>query len=295
MTPVALEIDQVVDDVDRRRTQAEGDEGQESVEQKAGLIEPVTADQRQENEQVLGPLVQPDRLQPGDRACPRRHELALDVRAGTRRPADGCGGADHDRSARPLPHGEVVPGVARIVEAALAEALDERLGLGGAGQVRVAVADDDLVEQVEPCSDLSRVFAVGRRAEHGAAAGSPLRGHPGQQLFVQRQGIDVQIDPIGDAALQTRLAVEQPPGQGECEQRAVTEQLQGRLVQHVAQQQRAVEVDDQRHRGIVGGRRCHWRLSLQRRGVAHVCKAGAASSASERPNRRLSEIERSSG
>jgi hypothetical protein len=58
---------------------------------------------------------------------------------------------------------------------------------------------------------------------------------------------DVEAHALGDLALHARLAAGEPERQPQREVRPAAQQHQGRLVQQVGAQQRAVEVHDQRH------------------------------------------------
>ena len=110
---------QVIQDVDRRRTKAEGEERDDRRRQQRQLEKAMRRQERQEDEQVLDPLVQPQRLQPhaqagrrrsGTRARPWRPSGATRRTAALAATGTACGAP----AARP----DVVMRIAGVVEAA---------------------------------------------------------------------------------------------------------------------------------------------------------------------------------
>jgi len=66
---VELDVDQVVDEVAGAGDQAEGDEGEERLEDVVGLVELAGEEQPGEDEDIFDPLLRPPRL---DRRAQRR-------------------------------------------------------------------------------------------------------------------------------------------------------------------------------------------------------------------------------
>ena len=183
--PVALQVHQVVEDVDRRRAQAERQEGdQRLLQSSASSVSPMRREQRQEDQQVLQPLVQPHRAQPGAQPGPGVGELALDVGAVAHAGTHAADGVDHDGAAGALPDRQVVARVAGVVEAALAEALDQHLGLAAGGDVVDAVARDHLVEEAEVLGHVPSRSARPTRCT--ARCAGPRRARSGSSRAARR-------------------------------------------------------------------------------------------------------------
>ena len=86
--PVPLHVDDVVDEVHRRRRAAEGEHGQQRVAEAVIAAERRARQRRREHQQVLRPLPGPGR--PDGRARPARRRERRDRRSGHRRPVAPC-------------------------------------------------------------------------------------------------------------------------------------------------------------------------------------------------------------
>ena len=62
MMAVGVKVHQIIQQVHARRAQAERNEGQRGVQREPQLDEPVRREQRHKNDQVLHPLMGPQRL-----------------------------------------------------------------------------------------------------------------------------------------------------------------------------------------------------------------------------------------
>ena len=287
MGAIAFEIAQVVHQVHRRRAEAEGEERDQRRSQRRQVVVAMRGKKRQEDEQVLGPLLQPHRLEPEAQVTDTDRELALDVDGGARGPAQAFARVHDDAAACRAPHVQVVARIADVVEALDTVARLQRFRLAPGRDVGDAIARDHLVDAAEPRRHALHVLVVGRRAEDDLAAGLSLASHPGQELVVDRDAVEIEIDAFGDAPLHARLALPQPEGQLEDAPGLARDEPQRRLVQEIAADERSVQVHDERDRACVDAG--HKVIASCR------CIDGIARSASTPPTRRLSEIERSSG
>jgi hypothetical protein len=138
--PVGGEVSEVVQEVDGRGEEAEREERERRPAD--GLPrEDVPRDERDEDEEVLDPLPQADRRDERREAGPTARQLREDLRAGPLDLAPQPGrGPDEDRPVGAPEDREVGPPVRDVVEAALAEALDEPGALRLAAEVPPAVA-----------------------------------------------------------------------------------------------------------------------------------------------------------
>ena len=196
-----------------------------------------------------------------------------------RRGAHRGGRRHHHRTPRRGPHRQVVARVAGVVEAARAVALHQPIRLALRRDVGVSVAGNDLVETTQVQGHRLGVAGVGGGAQHHAPAAGALVADPGQHAFVVGQRADVDAHPLGDAALEHGLARQQPDRHAQGLQWRHVQQAQRRLLQQVAAQERAVEVDHQRRLGRSLSHRRAPRVASERAGA----RLGADAQQRQRP------------
>ena len=122
MGAVGRQIEEIVQDVDARGDHAEGQEGDEA-EGERPLVELVRGDHRQEDQQVLHPLVRPQRFQVRLEADRRRFDECDLVRAAPQSLHETGGRIDCDRMPRRAKGGERRLTAPHVIVAATSEKL----------------------------------------------------------------------------------------------------------------------------------------------------------------------------
>ncbi len=211
--------------------------------------EVVSRQGRQEDQHVLHPLVRPQRLEHGAHpSAARAHGLVRQSLA--RQPAPHAGGGRHDvGGAGAAPHRGVHRGVADVVEAALAEALHQPVGLGGARQVAPVGRALRAVEQREVVGHGPDVAVVGGGGEVRLPARRAGVAHQGEHVLVEGQGGDVHQRRIGHRRLEGRLAPAEREQRPHRRAGVGAQEREEGLHQEVRADQGAVEVDHQRRLG----------------------------------------------
>ncbi len=152
---------------------------------------------------------------------------------------DGVAGAAPDRN--------VGARVAGIVEA-VRESFGENLRLRFALQIAQAVAADDAANEGNPPHDLFRDLGVGGGGDIDRPSARRDIGRVGQQFFIERQNVRLDVGFLGETALEIGAATQHPQADLEQPPRRGSKQRQHGLEQHVRAHQRAVEIEDQRPR-----------------------------------------------
>ena len=194
-------------------------------------------------------------MRPGRRqivACPRavaiqdlRHLGALGHPGG-----EAGGGLDDHGPAGGAPGGRVASPAADVVEAIQAKLRDQPVPLPLSGEIDPAVAREHQIEQPEVARHVVRYRRVGRGRQHHWPAAAPFFSEPVEQIAAVRQGGDVRSCLFCQAPLQVGFAARQPERHQQQVERASLSQHEERFEQQIAADQRAVEVDDQRHRTL---------------------------------------------
>lgn len=241
MHAVRGQVQQIVEQVHAGRAQAEGQESHAGVDDRGRVEEAVRGQQRYQHQQVLQPLVDAQRLDPGQQATVLRRQVGQHLGLPGRRADEPRTVVDHDRTTGMRPHLQVDLAVAHVVEAALTEAFGQRMALVATGQVGVAIAGHDFLEQAQVVGDGLHQQAVRGGAQHAR----PLRGGAQdlQHTLVVGQGLCRELYARGQLALHVGLATQQPERNQEQVERVVGKQRQQRFVQDVRAKQGAVEVD----------------------------------------------------
>jgi len=211
----------------------------------------VRRDHGEEKQDVLHPLVRPERLDqraPVPAAADLHHVLpARGKLPRLRHPTDD------DGVLGPRPDRHVHGVVARVVEAPLAERLHKRLGLARALEVLRRIRGEDAFRKSVFGGETGDEAAVGRRGEHDLAA-----GHAGAEREVGDGGVHRQK--IGADRRDPHKLGLQPLGVAEM-RHGGTQRWQGvgaepgpeAFEQHVGLQERPVDVQDKRlHLGHLG-------------------------------------------
>ena len=200
MIAVDLQIQQIIEHIDRGGRQAESQHREQRRAQCREVARTVAGQQGHENQQVFGPLVRaygvrqsaPSRCLRGDRTSSRNNPRM-----------------------HVLPHGRVPVLIAAIVEAAIAKELDQPLRFGAAREEMPLLTGQDACEQAQMARNLRREPFVGGRAQPQVPAARPLAPQPIQQRHVVRQRRRIEFDARGNFGLQCRPASQQPNRQHE--------------------------------------------------------------------------------
>jgi hypothetical protein len=139
-------------------------------------------------------------------------------------------------------------------------------------QIQSAVAGEHLVEELEMGRDPIGDRAIRRGGEHDFAAVRALLADVLDDILAIGEPCGVDVDARRDLVLQARAALQQPKGQQEHEEDVLLQEEQERLIEHVALDECAIEIDDE-HRTLSRGiRRCCLAAQalLRRIGRAHT-------------------------
>ena len=182
MRTIGGKVREVIDHVDRRCGGTERRHDRERVAPRGEVAEISRGQQRHQREQVLHPLIWPQRTQCGTRA---RHPV-LDFRdhvvASRRGTPYRAGRVHHHGRGRVLPDGMIGGVVAGVDEAALAEPPAQFLRLAAAAQIADAVRGDHLVEHAEMRGHRLGHLAIGGGAQHDRAPAGAFLLDQSQQL-----------------------------------------------------------------------------------------------------------------
>ena len=168
--------------------------------------------QGQEDEYVLGPLVEAEGLNPGAQG----RDLLLEdpgggdlcgAEAGTQ----GDGGVGDHGLAADLEDGQVGAGVADVGEV-ISEALAEGGELVVASEVDVAIGGEYAVEEAEVVGDALGQDGIGGCGEVDWAAGGVLLLQILKEFAVIGEMGDVEGDGAGDVAFEGGFALQEPAG-----------------------------------------------------------------------------------
>src|SRR5215208_1646758 len=150
-------------------------------------------EQGNENESVLGVLMHAQELRPRP---PRRLFAGkmIDLPRASRETAlHPYGRANRKGAGRLLPHGQIGPVVADIVEAALAEGFDEPPRLLGSGEVHRLVGREPAREKSEMVGDRLDQPAVARGSEVDRPARGPRLPDDSEDLLVVGEQAWIEI------------------------------------------------------------------------------------------------------
>ena len=243
MLPVVLQVEHVVEQIDARSTGAEAQECQHATEYQRQLQHLVGGQQGHEHQQVLGPLVQPQRLAPDAEVAAAIVEHLAHASELARPRQHTTIGIGNVRDAGLRPDGVVGAGIADVLEPALAITRHQRITLVPRGEV-MAFSAEHLVEDGQVIGNAARQPQVGRSGQHQLHAIAALRVEPGQQGLVVRQRFGQRADLVGQLALEIRFALEQPQQHFKDAKRRRAQEQEHALHQQVRMDQGAVEVDD---------------------------------------------------
>src|SRR5512139_2372405 len=245
VTAVCREIEQVVQYIPTRGTDAEGEEGQGRPAEQGVLCDAMRGEERYKDEEVLQPLVQAQ----GSRVEQSRVLSIVDHLLHLRHPICRHPSAElrihHDSLPGRAPHGDVASRVANVVKALFTELLHQAVPFPSRGEVGDSVTRYDQVEELEVLRHLAGKGFVRPRGKNQPASLATL----GPQVFdepgVVRKEAHLQGDSPADLPLQGSCALEQPEWQQKEVERVSSEEGHEGLRQEVALDQGAVEVHDQ--------------------------------------------------
>jgi hypothetical protein len=115
--------------------------------------------ERQEKQEILGPVMAAQSAHPGCESRPFYRENLADMGDVCRPPAELLI-TNHVSRVGELPHFQVGPGVANVFEFVFAECLAQHRGFGGAFQIALPVTAEDLVKESGIVGHLSGEVAI---------------------------------------------------------------------------------------------------------------------------------------
>ena len=242
MVAVGLHVQKVVDDVGGRRGQAEAEEGEACRRERAGRPD-VSKQQRHNDEDVLGPLVQPDSLEPRLDGVDGVAEGADGLNAGAAQPGEQAAMRVRDHRVNGgREQMDVGPRVADVGEAV------GKTGLEGgqlipAGEVGCAVRGEYAGEDAEVGGDALGQQGVRASGEVDLPAGGMLLPEVFEKLLIVGQMCNVKRGDLRDLALEGGLAGGDPAGEFEDGAGTLTGENDDGIDQRIGLDQGAVEVD----------------------------------------------------
>src|SRR5437667_5203894 len=233
MMPVGLQIEQIVQNVNRRRADAERNERDKRIEEQRQLRELVRREQRDEYDQVLHPLMRAQRLNEHVEERFWLFENAADVRALPGAGSEPRIAANQDRVPRLFPDWQIHGRIPRIIKAAPAKKLRQPRRLVFAPQIRSAIA----AQHVREDAQVLRYESGESRIRCGDEEDRPLTTLFGAQEFDQsvvvRQRGDIECDARGNLRLEMGASAQQPEWDGKQIKRVVLEQSHERLPKQI--------------------------------------------------------------
>jgi hypothetical protein len=199
--------------------------------------------QRHQYEDVLGPLVRPQRTDHRPQRARARRKCAHNLReAGSilfqPRPA-----LNYNCTACAPPYRKIFALVSAVIETTLAETFDELGCLRFPGQIDAVIACQNPIEQAQMRRNALSQPLVRSRAQPQASPRGTLRLQPAEELLVVRQSGRVQRNARGDLGLQYGLATEQPERNDKHVERVALDEQNQRLEQQIGQDECPVQVD----------------------------------------------------
>ena len=293
MVAVVLEVDQVVEHVDATRRKGRKRRRRRRVRPATATPRSGASQQRQEDEQVLDPLVQAQRTQPGAQAGGRLLELALD--------RSDCGAAAR-RTPRARRHRHGAPRLLPRPAHRRGSCRRSRSRARQSARTRASAlrCDDRLVTPSLAMTSWNRPrwsatwldeLGVRCRAQHDACGRSRARRVSSPAARRGTAAWRCRVDAVRDPALQLRLAYEEPERQPPRQRTARCRPGSARIL---ARGRCAGACRRGRSRAAAHPKR---RTRCDRAGGngSHRADESATSLARWAPSRRLSEIDRSSG
>ncbi len=252
------DVQQIIQEVRRGSEQAERQKSDAGGKPCAGICQQAGKHEGGEDEEVLRPLVQPQRPRPALQAEAGARHRAFDrfapiLRVSTRRRRRGPVGADDPDRAGTFPDMQVARTVSEIGKS-IRKACRERICPGPALEVCRAVAGHDQVDEAEPLRKAPGETFVRSRSENDHAPAIVGRARICDDGLVEGQAIDVDLRMLGEPLLEHGLAGDQPVEQQKDAEGIVLHKGERHLVQHIRRQNDAIDVENERD-GIAAIRR----------------------------------------
>ena len=151
MLAVIGKVGNIVDDIDGRGQEAEGEEGHDRRKQQADIGDFVVEDQRHHDQDVLEPLVHADGFEDRQRRDPvkRQHFRFMAVSPA----AGGPVGCDDDGAPRRIEHHKIIAAVACVIKAAITAQGNQPFALAAGRQVLGVGRMQDAIEKAEVVGD----------------------------------------------------------------------------------------------------------------------------------------------
>ncbi|MGF6409859.1 hypothetical protein OKW37_001529 [Paraburkholderia sp. MM5482-R2] len=256
MVPVVFEIEQVVQQIDARRAQAEREKGQDGGDDRGDVRQLMRRQQRDEDQQILEPLMQAQRFRPRPWPAGAFVDDALDIALLARCALHTVRWIDHICTLGGGPNGDIVVRISRVIEALLAELGDQSVALAMRGQIDRAIRGEGLVEKSQMIGNRVRVALMAGSSQYEGASRGALRFEPFDYRGIVGQNGDIDIGRFGEMSLQARFALARKP------QKRLVKPMRGRLGerkaafnQDIRSNQGTVEVDNERFAAHALGRR----------------------------------------
>lgn len=168
------DVQQIVQQVDTRCTEAKGDKGDQCVDHHRKLADEMRHDQRHKNQQVLQPLGEANSTDVVLEASTWRIENAFHFRDLSQVFNESRRDVHRDALGSLAPDRQIRSGVAGVVEALFPIGADQGGSLPVPLEIDLAVAREDIVEQAKVPGHRLCVLRVARGGEDQLASGSPF-------------------------------------------------------------------------------------------------------------------------
>ena len=204
-------------------------------------------EERRENQDVLGPLIDPQRPHERANAAAARSELDgyRHARA-AEQPSQARGRAGDQRTGRTLPNGKVRGGIAQVVEARVAQILPNARDFRHAFDVCGAVGGQDRLEKAEPLRNGVGDRSVGGGSQQNAPSPRRLLLQAPDNLFVVGEQIRPERHARADRLFESSdSGPQQHRHTSGKRSRALFEEPEHAFMESVRPNDRAVQVDAQ--------------------------------------------------
>ena len=206
-------------------------------------------DQRQKEKQVLDPVTGPHLSQ----ESPRIARIVQDIDRVLQPPqarGQPCPRLDRENGACTSPDAQIDLRVSRIVESSVPEPLDQKVGLGRAGQIAGIGRPEMLTRKPEAPGDGIHLYLIRPRGQmHRPPSGERVTGLA-QDRLVDRHELDIGFRDLEKTPFQTRRRQEGREEDREGTQRVPAQCCPEGLHEQIGTQQRSVYIQNERD-GIV--------------------------------------------
>ncbi len=248
MGAIGLDVADVVDEIDGGRHRTECYHRHQRMFPRCEVSQTAGGKKRHEDENVFHPLIGPEGLQQRTPLpTPRAHRRCTLVTAHRHPPQMPA--RVHDNYARSIaPNSMIGCVVAGVDKSFVAETRAQCLRFAGSAQIDCAVRRHHIVEQRQMIGDSLCHARIRRRHQNEPAARGFLRAQQRHELFVVGKQCRVEIPAFSQFVFQGRSSAPEPTEQAAQIAPVGKHRRDGRFMQRIGVDQRAIEIHAERQR-----------------------------------------------